>query len=135
MVSVTVAIDWDDTLVNVKTQEWLPGAVEALQKFLAQGDSVVIFTCRANWPEGLASIEQKLVPLRKWRGKISIEKKPRADVYIDNQALRFQEWETALPQAERILSAHRAFEAAKRPSRNSNTASTAPYVTYFRTLS
>lgn len=55
----TRAVDWDDTLVDVKTQEWLPNAPQALRTLLHDGP-VIIYTCRANWPEGLASIEAKL---------------------------------------------------------------------------
>lgn len=97
-----VAVDWDDTLVDARTQEWLPGAKAALHQLLSEFRTVIIHTCRANWPEGLAQIEAKLAEAAPWRSaiaeeRIRIEPKPRADFYIDNQAIRFERsWPSAL---------------------------------------
>lgn len=90
-----VAVDWDDTLVDAKTQEWLPGAQAALESLLAQFKTVIIHTCRANWPEGLSSIEAKLAP---FRHDIRIVGKPLADVYVDDRAVRFTGWPATLAE-------------------------------------
>lgn len=99
MKKLTRAVDWDDTLVDARTQEWLPNAINALKALLAQGP-VIIHTCRANWPEGLASVEQKLDQAFTchWRQTgLTIAAKPSAAVYIDNQALRFNgDWAATL---------------------------------------
>lgn len=101
-----IAIDWDDTLVDVKTQEWLPTARSAIVQLRAKGYEPFIHTCRANWPEGLASIEAKL---REERLTIPVVAKPYADFYIDNKGVAFDEWRHVIqlipptPQAVRNL--------------------------------
>lgn len=80
----SVAIDWDSTLVDPVTQEWLPGARTAIIKLRTRGYEPFIHTCRANWPEGLASIEAKLAAERL---SIRVEPKPYADFYIDDKAV------------------------------------------------
>jgi hypothetical protein len=99
----TVAVDWDDVLVDAKTQEWLPDAPTALTQLLAEYHTVIIHTCRANWPEGLAQVEAKLEETiaKPWRtslgDRLKIVGKPLADVYIDDRARRFEgDWHTLL---------------------------------------
>lgn len=85
-----VAVDWDDTLVDARTQEWLPGARTAIRQLQGRGYDVFVHTCRANWPEGHASIEAKLAEAHL---QLEVKPKPTADFYIDNLALRFDgEW-------------------------------------------
>lgn len=84
-----VACDWDDTLVDVKTKEWLPGAKVTLTEWLSTGHRVIVHTCRANWPEGLAEIQQTLAKAHLLHPKLTIVGKPNADVYVDNQAAEF----------------------------------------------
>jgi hypothetical protein len=106
-VVATIAVDWDGVLVD-RRQKWLPGAPEALIEMLGRGFDIVIHTCRANWPEGLADVETMMrqipQPLstppgfkrpRRW----TIHKasgKPQADLYLDDQAVRFISWPQAL---------------------------------------
>lgn len=86
------AVDWDDTLVNQKTQELLPGAKQFIHALLSQYRHVVVYTCRANYAEGKAAVEAQLEaevlpkPWSSHRGKdrLSVEPKLVADVYIDN---------------------------------------------------
>lgn len=91
---MVVSSDWDDTIVDARTQEWLPAnegdiaPLDALKTLLRNGHRVIINTCRANWPEGHASVEAKLQAagldvtgrLSVWTGA----GKPHADVYADN---------------------------------------------------
>lgn len=85
---LTAAVDWDGVCVDAN-QEWRPGSIEALRRIGKAGHKVLIHTCRANWPEGLASVEAKLaaaglsLPVWQEAGK------PAADVYIDDRAVYF----------------------------------------------
>ncbi len=81
-----IAVDWDGTLVDVHTQEWLPGAERALNDLIRMFDHVVIHTCRASWPQGVAQILGKLGRTARY---VTVEPKPLADVYVDDRALRF----------------------------------------------
>lgn len=83
-----VCLDWDDTLVDVATQEWLPDAEWALGKMVKAGWKVTVLSCRASWPEGAASIAAKLDASRLSAVDVT-DVKPAADVYVDDKAVRF----------------------------------------------
>lgn len=92
----TLACDWDGTLVD-SDQRWLPYAEESLRALTRDGHTVIVHSCRANWPEGLASIYAKLqaahLPIEVWvqAGK------PDADLYLDDRAVFFNgDWPTLL---------------------------------------
>jgi predicted mannosyl-3-phosphoglycerate phosphatase (HAD superfamily) len=96
-----IAVDFDGTLVDQQLQ-WLPGALEALQRMVKAGHKVIIHSCRANWPEGMASIEHKLqaaglgIPIWDQPGK------PAADIYVDDRAVHFaNNWAEIIVQLER----------------------------------
>lgn len=92
-----LAIDWDQTLVDTHTQEWLPGAEDALAVLLAAGHSIIVHTCRANWTEGLLQIEAKLGALALRVAVWDQPGKPDADLYIDNRGVHFDgDWDTIL---------------------------------------
>lgn len=84
-----VCLDWDDTLVDTASQEWLPDAEWALGRMVKAGWSVTVLSCRASWPEGRASIEAKLDGSRLSVVDVT-DVKPPADVYVDDRALRFE---------------------------------------------
>ena len=84
---MTVALDWDGTLVDTKTQKWLPGALEFVRAAVAAKRGVVIHSSRANSPQGLQTIEETLQAAG--LPPFKIFPKPHADLYVDNQALRF----------------------------------------------
>jgi hypothetical protein len=98
-----VAVDWDGTLVDAKTQEWLPGSVHALGVLLARCRTIIVHTCHANWPEGRAAVEAKLeeVVARPWTTslgeRLRVEPKPAADFYIgDNYLHHGGDWSETL---------------------------------------
>ena len=110
MTRPVLAVDWDGTLVDTPTQEWLPGAQDALRALLKSGYTILIHTCRANYTAGLKMVEEKLVDggfegwllsgdMQVWQGK----GKPDAAVYIDNLALSFECWADLVPEIRRRL--------------------------------
>lgn len=92
----TVAVDWDGTLVDPRTQEWLDDAYGSgmrgnmlLRLLLERCGAVIVHTCRATWPEGLAQVEAKLdeTLTLQWRSlPLTIVGKPLADFYLDDRA-------------------------------------------------
>lgn len=84
----TICLDWDGTLVDAD-QEWLPYAQESLRALQQQGHTLMIHSCRANWPEGLASIEGKLASAHLAVPVWTDAGKPAADLYIDDKAVYF----------------------------------------------
>jgi hydroxymethylpyrimidine pyrophosphatase-like HAD family hydrolase len=88
-----IAVDWDGTLVD-RNQDWLPDAEWALGKMVKAGWKVTVLSCRASFPTGKASIERKLD--ESFLSAIEVtDKKPQADVYLDDKALRFNgDWST-----------------------------------------
>jgi hypothetical protein len=115
---MTVACDWDGVLADPQTQEWLPGAQQALRRILSAGHRVIVHTCRANWPEGLAAVRQKLaaagLPVDVWAD----QGKPHADLYIDDRAVHFGgDWSEIVQQLERRKTAPSISRRPKPPKR------------------
>lgn len=66
----------------------VPGARDALLTFKAQGDTIIIFTAR-----------DKFKPVEDWLSYFEIPydqitnvKPPKAEVFIDDRAIRFTTW-------------------------------------------
>ncbi len=93
------ALDWDGVLVDPKTQDWLPGAKQAISSLLMGKRKVVIHSCRVLWPDGLTQIQSKLREAG-FIGHVDIHTgpgKPGADLYVDDRALRFTgDWNEVL---------------------------------------
>jgi phosphoglycolate phosphatase-like HAD superfamily hydrolase len=85
----TLCIDWDQTLVDTASQQWLPGAEDALRLLLGQGHKIIVHSARASYQEGRDMIEQKLRSFHLDHPSLTVEQKPLADVYVDNLAVRF----------------------------------------------
>lgn len=105
----TLAVDWDNTLVHEKTQEWLGGAEEALRALLKSGFTVWIHTCRGNYGAGREMVVSKLLAagFERWvrSGDLELwlgEGKPNAAVYIDDRAIRFEGWSDLLPELRKL---------------------------------
>lgn len=95
-----IAIDWDATLVDTETQEWLPGALNAVRQLRRQGHRLIIHSARARSQWGEDQIRSKLGPML---ADIQIEAKPKADIYLDNQGLRFNgDWSAAVREVRQL---------------------------------
>lgn len=133
-----ICIDLDGVICRLREPgqtyddlEPVPGAVEKLQELKAAGHYIIILTarhmktCAGN--VGLAVARQGAVTLN-WLKRHNIEYdeihfgKPHAQVYIDDNALRFESWESipgdgsTLPaSAEQRLAAEREGDAGNSP--------------------
>jgi capsule biosynthesis phosphatase len=104
-----IVIDLDGTICPIKQQNEtysdlkpLPNAVERIRQLRAEGHYIIIQTARhMKTCEGnLGLVMQKIGKITlDWLEKYGIEYdeiyfgKPNADVYIDDRALRFENWE------------------------------------------
>lgn len=98
-----IAVDFDNVIYNHDgiwrggklSRGPIPGAIEALQQLTTAGHIIIINSTR-NWSkkhrERIAVwLEANLIPYH----KISIHK-PNADLYIDDKAIKFQDWGSIL---------------------------------------
>lgn len=94
-----VCVDWDDTLVDARSQQWLPESQRRLRDLLARGYQVIVHTSRANWPEGAATVAAKLVDAGFRAPHVIVVAKPHAVAYIDNLGFRWDDnWTEILRQ-------------------------------------
>ena len=113
-----VAIDFDG-VIHDANQGWgdgtcygdpLPGAIEAVKK-LAENYDIVIFTAKAKPDRPLVDGKTGAVLVREWFIRYSIEdciksitsEKPRAELYIDDNGYRFENWNDTLKFVENEL--------------------------------
>ena len=83
----------------------IPGSSEAIKK-LAQKYDIIIFTAKAKSDRPLINGKTGAELVREWLEKHNLaqyvkditSEKPRALVYIDDKAIRFTDWESALNQ-------------------------------------
>ena len=96
---ITVAVDFDDTLVFQEDGVIHPvqGAREAMQKLRDMGCRIIIYTCRTGiasredfLPEEIHFIEQALEKFGIEYDEIFIGEKLIADFYIDDRAIEFR---------------------------------------------
>jgi len=116
MKSGNIAIDLDGVILNFNWAAWerndmnyfgapMKGAIEALKELKRRGYRLIIFTCRTNpvlnnrYPlEELYKKVKKILRKHKiphdeiWIGA----GKPLADYYIDDSAIKFENWEQTL---------------------------------------
>jgi capsule biosynthesis phosphatase len=105
-----IVIDLDGTICPIKNEnenysdlEPMPGSVERIQEFKRNGHYIIIMTAR-----NMATQQANLGKVLKNIGKITLDwldkynipydeihfGKPNAHLYIDDRALRFQNWQT-----------------------------------------
>jgi len=94
---VRIAIDFDGTIhqhtpgQKPKFQDAVPGAVVSIKALREEGHEVIVYTAR----EDLAGIREWL----RVRGLGDLEvtnRKPLAWRYVDDRAIRFEDWDQAL---------------------------------------
>ena len=97
----TIMVDLDGVICTEERTferplaEPIAGAREALQQLRAAGHTIIIYTAR-NWPEYRVT--------KKWLDDHGFEYdglhmgKPVADIWIDDRALRFTNWNDVLVQ-------------------------------------
>lgn len=91
-----IALDFDG-VIHKYSKKWhdgtiydepVPGAKEAIEGFINAGYEVIIFTCRPDLIELHQWMKQKLGIT----GIFATNTKPIADIYIDDNGLRFHNW-------------------------------------------
>ena len=110
----TVCVDLDGTLLsydNWKGEEVfgdpLPGAVDAMQQFRESGWKIIIFTTRANRDLIAKALDKRGIVYDHINenpdqpGENS--GKPLADVYIDDRAVRFENWDKTVKTVTDII--------------------------------
>lgn len=108
----TIAVDFDDTL-HSHTNGWregqidgepLPGAKEAMQKFLDLGYEILIYSCRTSRDVMGKSNGQVFAQKKLMEGWLALHQIPYtaiyegdgkcyAALYIDDRATRFETWD------------------------------------------
>lgn len=84
----TVAVDWDDTLVN--ETGWMAGAVDFLKTLQKRGFKVVIFSCRTSYLKGATEIRERLREAGLKDVELHTEPgKPLAVAYVDDRGIHF----------------------------------------------
>jgi len=106
-----LAIDFDGVIHNAN-KGWgdgtcygdpLPGALEAVKQ-LSEKYTIVIFTAKAKADRPLVNNKTGVMLVTEWLEKYNIDQyvssitseKPRADLYIDDNGYRFENWKDTL---------------------------------------
>lgn len=114
----TVAIDFDGVIHDAH-QGWgdgtcygdpIPGSIESIRK-LAENYDIVIFTAKAKPDRPLVDGKTGVMLVREWFIKYNIldyiknitSEKPRAEIYIDDNGYRFENWDDTLKFVENEL--------------------------------
>lgn len=99
MAALVIALDWDDTLVDVDTQEWLPGALDLLRWLRREKHKVFIHSARAQDEYGRGLIEAKLA---KHNFSFPIKPKPMADLYVDDRGFCPERCQDVIREVRRL---------------------------------
>ena len=114
----TVAIDFDGVIHDAH-QGWgdgtcygdpIPGSIESIRK-LAENYDIVIFTAKAKPDRPLVDGKTGVMLVREWFIKYNVldciksitSEKPRAEIYIDDNGYRFENWNDTLKFVENEL--------------------------------
>jgi capsule biosynthesis phosphatase len=125
---VRICIDLDGVVCQLRRpgQDYadldpVPGAIEALRSLRAAGHQIILTTARhmktCEGNPGLVVARQGKVTLD-WLDRFDIEfdeihfGKPHADVYIDDNALRFTSWSDIAPGGNDLPTSHEQAQAS-----------------------
>lgn len=87
--------DWRNRSTGKRMGEPMNGAIDALDLIYEQGHKIIIYTVKASTPAGKEAVAD-------WLDYFNIEyhditaTKPNADYYLDDRAIRFIDWDSAL---------------------------------------
>lgn len=101
-----LAVDFDGTIADYRGYQGrsvflapLPGAIQTLQQFKADGWRIIIFTCRDETDEIAQYLERHQIPFDEINQSlpdgIEYSGKVYADVYLDDRAVTFRGWDIA----------------------------------------
>ena len=116
--STTVAIDFDGVLHNANLG-WgdgtcygdpLPGAIDAIKE-LSKKYKIIIFTAKAKTDRPLVNGKTGVELVKEWFERHNIldyihditSEKPRAELYVDDNGYRFENWSDTLKFIENTL--------------------------------
>ncbi|MDR1837617.1 MAG: hypothetical protein LBQ89_08170 [Treponema sp.] len=109
----TIAVDFDG-VINSYTSGWqgptetdepVVGAAQAIRELYERGHKIIVFSTRANTPEGEDAIRKYIMGMTEtpevYQAIEVTSEKPIADIYIDDHAMTFTgDWETTLENIE-----------------------------------
>ena len=113
----TIALDFDG-VIHDAYEGWgdgtcygepLPGALEAI-KSLSENYKIIVFTAKARVDRPLVNGKTGTELVLEWLKKYDISQyvssitaeKPRADLYIDDNGYRFENWNNTLDYIEKL---------------------------------
>lgn len=106
----TIAIDFDG-VIHAYSKGWqggriyddpLPGVAEAMQRLIDNGWRVVVHTARATTSQSRADVMEWL-DLHDIPYFDVTAVKPLAVAYVDDRAIRFENWNQALSEIDRLM--------------------------------
>lgn len=93
-----IAVDFDGVIFDRDTGAPVPGTVEAIQQ-LSKRHELVVLTARHD----LEGVREFLLVHRLLHLFVDItNRKPNADIYLDDRGLRFETWGLALAEIEAL---------------------------------
>lgn len=110
-----VCVDFDDTIIDNDSDsetylQPLPGAVDALRTLRDEGYRVIVWSARSSpaWGDNAAKVEEMRRILREHdipHDEVDVGDKGKRPclLYIDDNAVHFRSWGTALPEVLRRL--------------------------------
>lgn len=102
-----ICVDFDHTIAQgakfPAIGEPIAGAKEALAKLKELGYTVIIYSCRGSSQEGIDGVRDWMDSHEMPYDSIFEGEKPFAKFYIDDRAIRFEDWGSALKQVEKSI--------------------------------
>lgn len=98
----TISIDFDHTICDMNNVPRglrmgppLPGALDAINRLIANGDKVIVHTVRGATLAGTKAVVDWLEYF-KFPPMAVTATKPNADYYVDDKALRHVDWDATM---------------------------------------